>query len=112
MQLKQALLLTVLPVLAFGRFVARDESFDLEPRMLRTGAAKFQGIANAVQAGVKGRNYNTINWSKTAQKYVQNKQDIKEAEEAAKAGIIHMENTANWDKTHDYTLRWVGSLTC
>ena len=103
-------ILFVLPLLAVAQYGAFDDPSDgqLMARML-----KLKGVANKVVALnrlAKANDYNTLAWSKPAEKHEDAKNDPTKkaaAETAAHEGILHGEKKQGFNPKASYSIRYV-----
>jgi hypothetical protein len=112
MQLIRALVFSILPLLTLSQYVDHyQQPFNLERRMLKTGAARFSLAANAIGSAAKTvgpgqKGFHSIAFGNAAQhNYAVKQPELKKTIEAAQDAVKHMEKTAAWDPKASYSLR-------
>jgi hypothetical protein len=112
MQLIQAVVFSILPLLVLSQHVDHyQQPFNLERCMLRTGAARFSLVANAVSSAAKRfepgqKGFHNMAFGNAAQhNYAIKQPELKKTVDVAQDAVKHMEKTSGWDLNASYSLR-------
>jgi hypothetical protein len=100
MQLIQAVVFSILPLLVLSQHVDHyQQPFNLERCMLRTGAARFSLVANAVSSAAKRfepgqKGFHNMAFGNAAQhNYAIKQPELKKTVDVAQDAVKHMEKT-------------------